>query len=132
MAQNQPIKHLIPKTDENFKQYCDAGITLEELDKALGALSKDKAPGCDGLTSNFYIYFWDHTRILVFEMLTEILENTMNQIPKILQIIENFSKASGLKLNSDKCEILPLKDCTISNTFNIPVKKSNVKYLVCI
>uniref|UniRef100_A0A669EBX3 Reverse transcriptase domain-containing protein n=1 Tax=Oreochromis niloticus TaxID=8128 RepID=A0A669EBX3_ORENI len=59
---------------------------------------------------------------------TTIFLNNLNEIPKILQIIETFSKASGLKLNLNKCEILPLKDCTISNTFNIPVK-STVKYL---
>lgn len=70
----QSINYLIPKIDENFKQICEANITLEELDKALGALSKDKAPGCDGLTSNFYKYFWDHIRTLVYGMLTEILE----------------------------------------------------------
>uniref|UniRef100_A0A3Q2ZDV5 Reverse transcriptase domain-containing protein n=1 Tax=Kryptolebias marmoratus TaxID=37003 RepID=A0A3Q2ZDV5_KRYMA len=59
---------------------------------------------------------------------TTLFLKNLNEIPKILNLIEIFSKASGLKLNLNKCEILPLKDCPISTAFNIPIK-SNVKYL---
>lgn len=52
------ISHLIPKIDEHFKDVCENDITLDELDKALKSLSLDKAPGCDGITSNFYKHFW--------------------------------------------------------------------------
>ncbi|KAJ0006118.1 hypothetical protein NQD34_013391 [Periophthalmus magnuspinnatus] len=69
------IKDFIPKIDNNFKQVCEAEITIQELDKALSCLSKDKAPGCDGLTSNFYKFFWDHIKDLIFQMLKEVLEN---------------------------------------------------------
>ena len=36
-----------------------------------------------------------------------------NQIPLALQSIDTFSKASGLHLNLDKCEILALHDCPV-------------------
>lgn len=39
-----------------------------------------------------------------------------------------FSKASGLTLNLDKCELLAIKSCSASILYNIPVK-SQVCYL---
>ncbi len=39
-----------------------------------------------------------------------------------------FSKASGLTLNLDKCELLAIKSCSASSLYNIPVK-SHVCYL---
>ena len=50
------------------------------------------------------------------------------QIPKVLNSINIFSKASGLKLNIDKCEILALHDQPALSICNISVK-SQVKYL---
>ena len=42
--------------------------------------------------------------------------------------ISIFSSASGLHLNLSKCELLPIKNCSISSISNIPVKES-VTYL---
>ncbi len=39
-----------------------------------------------------------------------------------------FSKASGLTLYLDKCELLAIKSCSASSLYNIPVK-SHVCYL---
>uniref|UniRef100_A0A3B3IJR3 Reverse transcriptase domain-containing protein n=1 Tax=Oryzias latipes TaxID=8090 RepID=A0A3B3IJR3_ORYLA len=71
----QTIKDFIPKIDDNFRNSCDSEITLQELEKALSCLSNDKAPGCDGLTSNFYKFFWQHIKDLIFEMFKEIIQN---------------------------------------------------------
>ena len=51
-----------------------------------------------------------------------------DQISKVLQTIQFFSKASGLKLNINKCELLPIHDSPLTTIHNIPVK-STVKYL---
>lgn len=51
-----------------------------------------------------------------------------NQLARGLNIIEQFSNASGLRLNVAKCELLPLKKCSDTNINNIPVKHT-VKYL---
>lgn len=59
---------------------------------------------------------------------TTIFLNNLDEITKILQIINTFSKASVLRLNIKKCEILPLKDCSSTSICNIPIK-NNVKYL---
>lgn len=41
---------------------------------------------------------------------TTLFLKNKTQIPLSLQIINNFSKASGLKLNLNKCELFDLKD----------------------
>lgn len=51
-----------------------------------------------------------------------------SQVPLAIDIIEAFSKASGLRLNLKKCELLALKDCNVELIANIPVK-SSVNYL---
>ncbi len=44
------------------------------------------------------------------------------------KLIKCFSKASGLKLNLDKCELLAIKTCSSPSLYSIPVK-SQVTYL---
>lgn len=38
---------------------CDKDITLPEIKKALDGMAKNKSPGSDGLTVEFYLAFWD-------------------------------------------------------------------------
>ena len=49
-------------------------------------------------------------------------------ISKVLEIIDTFSDASGLKFNIPKCEIICLYDTHETTLHNIPVKLT-VKYL---
>ena len=48
-----------PKLTETEKQFCDTDLTEEELFKTLKTFSKNKSPGLDGITAEFYISFWD-------------------------------------------------------------------------
>ena len=50
------------------------------------------------------------------------------QIPIAVSTIESFSNASGLSLNLNKCELLPVNNCTVTSIFNIPVRNT-VTYL---
>ena len=59
---------------------------------------------------------------------TTIFLKNASQIPVAIQVIKQFSEASGLCLNINKCELLPLKDCNIQTICNIPIKKE-VTYL---
>lgn len=47
---------------------------------------------------------------------------------KALGILQTFSKASGLNLNFNKCELLPIKDCSLTSIEDIAVK-NRVTYL---
>lgn len=46
-----------------------------------------------------------------------------SQIGEAIKVINSFSKASGLRLNISKCELLPVKSCTDTVISGIPVKQ---------
>lgn len=50
------------------------------------------------------------------------------QVSHAISLVQKFSEASGLQLNTSKCEILCLFDCNEKTIYNIAVKKK-VKYL---
>ncbi|XP_051811827.1 LINE-1 reverse transcriptase homolog isoform X1 [Acanthochromis polyacanthus] len=49
-----------------------------------------------------------------------------SQVPVAINVIQSFSKASGLKLNVNKCVLLPVKNCFKNLICDIPVKDSVV------
>lgn len=52
--------------DQEFKYLCEADIKIEKLDKAIDKLSSGKSPGPDGLTSEFYKFYREDLRELLF------------------------------------------------------------------
>ena len=71
---------------------CDQEQTLEEVSVALKQMSNDKCPGLDGLTVNFYKFFWQSIGHPLFEALQQglsegklhdsALRGVINLIPK--------------------------------------------------
>ncbi len=59
---------------------------------------------------------------------TALFLRDASQIPIALKSLLSFSNASGLLLNINKCELLPIKKCAASSICNIPIKE-NVTYL---
>uniref|UniRef100_A0A3B5R4M7 Reverse transcriptase domain-containing protein n=1 Tax=Xiphophorus maculatus TaxID=8083 RepID=A0A3B5R4M7_XIPMA len=59
---------------------------------------------------------------------TTLFLKDASQVSLAINIVEKFSRASGLYLNIDKCELLALKNCNKPSIYNIPVKES-VTYL---
>ena len=57
-----------PKLTETEKQFCDTDLTEEELFKTLKTFSKNKSPGLDGITAEFYISFWDSLKDKLFQV----------------------------------------------------------------
>ena len=43
------------------KTACEGHISLAECTEALKSLKKYKAPGCDCIPAEFYVYFWPET-----------------------------------------------------------------------
>ena len=59
--------------DSSVSEDLDCPPSMEELDLAVGQLSKNKSPGLDGLTSEFYQVFWptlknDFLSVLTFSL----------------------------------------------------------------
>ena len=50
---------------------CEGPLSLEELTEALRISNKNKTPGPDGLTTEFYSSFWDFLGPLSVDVLNE-------------------------------------------------------------
>uniref|UniRef100_A0A8P4KTL1 Reverse transcriptase domain-containing protein n=1 Tax=Dicentrarchus labrax TaxID=13489 RepID=A0A8P4KTL1_DICLA len=59
---------------------------------------------------------------------TTLFLKDKEQLVKAIDLVKQFSLASGLKLNVSKCELLPIHNCDDTFIDNIPVK-TTVKYL---
>lgn len=59
---------------------------------------------------------------------TTVFLKNLEEVPKHLQTINVFSKASGLMLNHNKCELFSIHECPLVAVYGIPMK-SSVKYL---
>lgn len=68
------IKNSIPHIEESFEVLGESDLRIEELDSAVLSMALIKSPGPDGLTTDFYRYFWMDVRILLFEALKESVE----------------------------------------------------------
>lgn len=59
---------------------------------------------------------------------TTILMKQLTKVRKKLQMTHTSSKASGLKLNLNNCDLMPIHQSHLTEAHNIPIK-STVKYL---
>ena len=59
---------------------------------------------------------------------TTIFLKNKHQIPVAIKRIDTFSRASGLRLNMSKCELMSIKESNDITIDNIPVK-NEIKYL---
>ena len=53
----------LPKISESEKNLCDQEITIEDLKESMLSMSEDKSPGNDGISTEFYNYFWEEVGI---------------------------------------------------------------------
>lgn len=97
------IIHFIPHIDNDWRDCFDADFHIEELDSAVQNLKLNKRTGPDGLTANFYKFFWNDIRILLYNAFVESIEDgffgpTINQGPitlipkpdKDMRYMDNF------------------------------------------
>ena len=57
----------MPKLSEEQKSICDNPLTIEECGNALRRLENNKSQGYDGLTTNFYKFFWTDIKDILHE-----------------------------------------------------------------
>ena len=60
--------------DEKDRQLCDKIISKQDLKQVVQNLKKNKAPGLDGLSNEFYQTFWEQLEDLYLNMLQESFE----------------------------------------------------------
>ena len=86
----------------NDKQFrlCESPLTTQEVRQTISNLKKDKSPGSDGLTPEFYQVFWNQIEPLYMRMIGEtfckgILPDSMRK--SIITLI--FKKGNKALLN---------------------------------
>ena len=57
-AQEVFLNDALPRLPDDACELCEGELSEEELRIAALSMENDKSPGIDGLTSNFYKYFW--------------------------------------------------------------------------
>lgn len=90
------------KVDEDFMQYMEDELKIEGLDLAIKQMPKGKSPGLDGLTVEFYTFFWNDIRELLYNAFLECistghLSSTMKQ--GVITLIPKSNK-DKLSLNN--------------------------------
>ena len=109
--ENEDIK----KLDDDHKAVCEGLMTTEECYSALKGFQKNKSPGTDGLTAEFYRFFWD-------------------KLGKTMVDSFNFGFGKGELSISQKqgiMRLIPKKDKTLSYLKNWrPITLLNVDYKI--
>ena len=97
------------KDDERLKQ--DSAITLDELKESVFAMSKNKTPGNDGLSADFYQTFWNDIQLLFLNMTNEVYNEGMLHDTALQGILNLIPKP-----NKDSRNIKNLRPITLLNT----------------
>jgi len=65
---------LVPQLSEEENLHLDAPLTKNELKLTLEKCAKNKSPGNDGLTQEFYSFFWNSIVDNLYESYTESIK----------------------------------------------------------
>ena len=93
--QNLKQNGLIPQISENEATILDAPLTLAELKEILEKCAKNKSPGNDGLTQEFYSYFWEVICQTLYESYLESIKKgklSTSQRQNIISLLEKAGK----------------------------------------
>ena len=114
-AQCDLFSYVTSRLDESEKASCEGPLTLAEASEALRLSNRNKSPGPDGLTVEFYAYFWDK--------LGETLVHVFNQSLDYGELPDSM-KASVTRLVHKKDDKRDLKNWR-------PISLLNVDYKIC-
>ena len=90
---------LVPQLSEDEKLELDALLEIEELQLTLEKCANNKSPGNDGLTKEFYLFFWDEIKDALFQSYTESIKIgklSTSQRQNIISLLEKTGKDKTL------------------------------------
>ena len=93
--ENSFFTNNVPKIKIDDKILCDRVIEMQECTAAIKNMNKNKSPGTDGLTAEFYQYFWQEIKELVHNSLLKAFEKknlSCEQKRGVLRLIPKKSK----------------------------------------
>ena len=85
----------LPKISDSDKIFCDADITIDELKASMLSMSDDKSPGNDGISKEFYNFFWDEMSSLLYDSFLSAkakMELSPSQRQAIIKLLEKSDK----------------------------------------
>ena len=90
-------------SDED-KIFCDKIITLEEITENLFSMNGGKSPGNDGLSVEFYKFFWEDLKSILFQSYEYSISVgflSASQKQAIIKLLEKKTKTSVLSVTGD-------------------------------
>ena len=75
-SQKALLKNIKKTLSQTHKDLLDSPITLEELEKAVKSLNKEKSPGINGLPAEFYQMFWPLLKYRYLQFINHAFENS--------------------------------------------------------
>ena len=115
----------IPKLTKTQKAFCENYPTEENLYDALSGMAKEKTPGNDGLTCEFYLIFWDKIKIPFINSLRESKykkELSSSQRQAIIKLLEKKDRDKRFIKNWRPISLLNVDLKIISKAFAIKMK----------
>jgi exonuclease III len=85
----------IPGLTDNDRDNLDSNITDEEIHTAVKELATNKSPGTDGISPEFYVYFWPKIQVFVADSINYAISNnklSIDQRRGILTLIPKKDK----------------------------------------
>ena len=70
-SQELLIAYISQSLLEEDRELCEGLVMLQELTEALKLMNRNKSPGPDGLTAEFYSFFWSSLGPLLVEVLND-------------------------------------------------------------
>lgn len=114
-SQQELFSHVTSRLSEAESSSCEGPLTLAEVSVALRRSNRNKSPGADGLTVEFYAHFWG--------LLGSFLVNVFNQGLARGELPDSM-KASVTRLIHKKDDKRSLKNWR-------PISLLNVDYKIC-
>ena len=95
--------------NEALKQECEGIFTFDECSYALGNMKKNKSPGLDGISIEFYIKFWP----LIGNLLLKVFNESYNE--EILPESQRTSIMTLIFKKGDTCDIGNYRPISLTN-----------------
>ena len=127
----------IKRLDGEHQKICEGLITEEECLSGLKQFSKNKTPGSDGLTAEFYLCFWDYFAIPLKDCLNDAYqcgEMSISQKRGVISLLPKKKQrhSSPKKLATDYSVEYRLQNCyemygkaARENLANVDQQRSN-------
>ena len=75
-TQNHLFSFVSSRLSEHDREVCEGALLLDEATEAVGLSNRNKAPGPDGLSVEFYLTFWSRLGPLLVEVFNEGLRDS--------------------------------------------------------